>query len=337
MALLYVDSFDTYATADLGRRYSVINSPIIDSTEMRTGVGCLHFNSINDGIMIPFAPTDNKFVIGFSFKVSVIPSQNTNIFAFRGSSIDNLWIRINSDGTVALLRSTTVIGTSLVTITEDTWYHFELLGELANSTTIECVLKINGTVVITIPTGTDTYYQDCITAKIQKTTSSVGSLYFDSLYLMDQSGPKNNDFLGDCVVEAVHPDGNGYNSDFDGSDADKVDNYLLVDEADPDDDTTYIEDDTIGGIDSFTYTAMSGSPATIHGVAVNTMAKKTTENARTIKQVARPASTNYTGDEHTLSESYLTYQDIWEDNPEDDAAWEEADVNGSEFGVKVES
>jgi len=245
---------------------------------------------------------------------------------------------MNADGTISLLRSTSILGTSVAPLLADTWYHIELVGEVSNSTTIECILKVNGVTVITLTTGTDTHTANGIT-KIQlgKFGVPAATYYFDSFYLMDQSGAKNNTFIGDCVVAAIHPDGAGYLSDFDGSDGNKVDNHLLVDEADPDDDTTYVEDDTVGGIDSFTYAAMSETPAEIFGVAVTTMARKTTANARTIKQIARPVSTNYTGDEHILAESYACFQDIWEDNPADAADWEEADVNGAEFGVKVEA
>jgi hypothetical protein len=337
--LLLIDSFDTYVTADLSRRYAVSGSPTIDAVEMRTGVGCLLANSYLHGITIAQSFTDDKFVIGFSFKTSdATPGKVMPLMRAMGGATVNLSIALNMDGTLTLLRSLAVLGTSTETLIDDTWHHIELIGEVSNSTTIECILKLDGMTVITVPTTADTLTGGGLTG-LQLGSYNTGgpNFYFDSLYVMDTTGSKNNTFLGDCVVEAILPDGNGYNSDFDGSDADKVDNYLLIDEADPDDDSTYIEDEDVGGIDAFTYSAMAESPATIHGVAVTAMAKKTTANLRTIKQIARPASTNYEGSEHTLSGGYVSYQHIWEDNPEDAAAWEEADVNGSEFGVKVES
>jgi len=336
MTLRLVDSFDTYATADISRRYTVSATPAIDAVEMRTGVGCLKCDSYTDCIITAITCTDDKFVVGFAFKTSALVAGD--IFRTMGSATINLTLHLNDDGTFSLKRSTVIIDTSVTALLVDTWYHIELVAQVSNSTTIECILKVDGTTILTLPTSTDTMIAGGLTGiRLGKFGIPSMTCYFDSYYFMDQDGSTNNTFLGDCVVEAILPDGNGYNSDFDGSDGNQVDNYLLVDEADPDDDTTYVEDDTVGGIDSFTYAAMSETPATIFGVAVTTMAKKTTANARTIKQIARPVSTNYTGDEHTLSESYACFQDIWEDNPADAAAWEEADVNGAEFGVKVEA
>jgi len=303
---------------------------------MRTGVGCLAGNSYLDFISTPLVCVDDKFVVGFAFKFSTAIAGV--MFRTMGTATINLTIALNADGTLSLYRSTVLLDTSVTVLSTDTWYHIELVAQVSNSTTIECILKVDGTTVITLPTSTDTMIAGGITSvQLGKLGIPASTFYFDSYYLMDQEGSTNNTFLGDCVVEAILPDGNGYNSDFDGSDGNQVDNYLLVDEADPDDDSTYVEDDTVGGIDAFTYDALSETPATIFGVAVTIMAKKTTANARTIKQIARPVSTNYLGDEHTLSESYACYQDIWEDNPADAAAWEEADVNGAEFGVKVEA
>ena len=61
---------------------------------------------------------------------------------------------------------------------------------------------------------------------------------FDDIYVLDDAGSDNTDFLGDCRVETIFPDADGNENDFTASPA--VSNYLNVDDGgSPDDDTTY--------------------------------------------------------------------------------------------------
>jgi len=342
MTLLYCDGFDSYATAELNRRYALNASPVIDASVKRNGIGALALNSFTESILWSYggAITSNKCVVGFAFRCSALPSAASTILqvAVPGGNYQ-VKIQLLPAGNIRFVTAA-VVEDSTAQLVIDTWYHIELEFECANSTASECYVAIDGVVDITVATTSDTQSQAGATiGDISLESNSIGAAtyYFDDFYVCDQEGSKNNSLLGDSIVETVLPDGNGYNSDFDGSDGNQVDNFELVDEATPDDDTTYVEDDTVDGIDTFTFAAMSGSPITIHGVAVNMQAKKTTENAKQVRNLARPDSTDYEGVAHTLSTAYQNYQDVWEDNPEDDQAWEVADVDGSEFGVTVEA
>ncbi len=340
MTLRMIDGFDGYATADLAGRHYYPNSPEIQSVVARnsgqsvkcgTGVEYIRFSD-----SAPF--TSSTGVIGFAFQKNGIGGGAICEINNSGGSIQASLYYTGS--TLQIRRGTTVLATGAASFVSDVWYYIEWKFEIANSTVGENILNVDGGAYITLAAGADT--QNTGSAEVQTFdlghhALSAGYVYIDDVYVLDLEGSVNNDFLGDVIVETILPDAAGYQSDWDGSDGNKVNNNELVDEATPDGDTTYVEDDTVGGIDSYTYAALSQTPATIHAVAVNTVAKKTTANVRTIKQIARPVSTNYTGAEHTLSVSYANYQDIWETNPADAAAWEEADVNGSEFGVKVES
>ena len=64
---------------------------------------------------------------------------------------------------------------------------------------------------------------------------------------------------------------------------------------------------------------------------------KMDSGTRAIASVARPASTNHvTAVDHYLTQTaYPYWLTLWELNPEDSAAWEVADVDGAEFGVKI--
>jgi len=339
MALRWIDSFDTYVTADISRRY-VESDCAISAADPKNGIGCIYCAGYGDKFTVDTTFTDGKFVLGFHMKLVQYPFTSDSLIGFYSTATINAYMKVTANGTIQFTNAggTALCESSAGAIDEDVWHHIEIKGEIADATSIDCIIKVDGTVVATAASPVDSLASGTFNrVTIGHIGSNVYGVYFDNLYICDMSGAQCNDFLGECIVEAIMPDGAGYNSDFDGSDGNKVDNHLLVDEVDPDDDTTYVEDSDVGGIDAFTYGALSQTPAAIYGVAVNTMVRKTTENARTMKQIARPVSTNYEGSEHTLTTTYTTFQDIWELNPADAAAWEEADVNGSEFGVKVEA
>ena len=57
---------------------------------------------------------------------------------------------------------------------------------------------------------------------------------------------------------------------------------------------------------------------------------------RKITPLTRISSTDYLGSESDQQiTEYKVVTSVWDTNPDDSSAWEEADVNGAEFGVKV--
>ena len=136
-------------------------------------------------------------------------------------------------------------------------------------------------------------------------------------------------------VEALAPDGNGNTNDFVGSDLDSTDNYLHVNEAVVDGDTSYVESKTVGDIDLYTYENLSGTPTSIVGLAVRPIAKKLIGGNRLGKVITRIDGTNYDGDTIYVGIDYRAKVSVFELNPDDAAAWEAADVNGAEFGLEV--
>jgi len=343
MALVRIEGFNAVETADIALVGTITTgTPTIDNVNQRNGDGCLSLNGYNEAFAIACTFTDEKFVVGFAINFVNLPTLSFTSFLQFRSGFDELTIGVTSTGQIQVKRATSVLGTSdPVIVADDTWYYFEMKGEISDSTTIETVCIVDGGVVLTLPTTTDTSNGTPGTIDIELIHGAIAAqvVLIDDLYICDHEGSECNDLLGDCVVETIYPDGNGYNSDFVGSDVDSTDNYLHVDESDtPDGDTSYIESSTPTDIDAFTYAAMAGSDiGTIHAVQANTIAKKDDANPRTIKQLARLSSTNYEGSEEALSTAYARYGEIWELNPDDSAAWEEADVNAAEFGIKVEA
>lgn len=158
--------------------------------------------------------------------------------------------------------------------------------------------------------------------------------YSDDLYICDTTGSKNNNFLGDVRADPLYVSGAGSHTDFTPSAGSNYEN--TDDDPYPDDDSTYNTGDAIAEQDSY---AMDDLPApssvTIHGVKSQVTMRKTDAGARGAKLLTRSGGSDYLSDELLLSESYLTKAKIYEDNPNDAAAWEDADVNGMEVGMEI--
>jgi hypothetical protein len=160
----------------------------------------------------------------------------------------------------------------------------------------------------------------------------------DDVVVADGSGSQNNDFLGQCRVVTILPVTDaveaGANASFTCSGG--SDHGALVDEADSDGDTTYVYSSTVGHIDSWNFGAL-GYTGTIKGVQLDVAAKKTESGTRAIQLLTRPDATNRidTTDRYLGQTDYDRHLKVWELNPEDSEAWEVADVDGAEFGVKV--
>lgn len=204
-------------------------------------------------------------------------------------------------------------------------------------------VRINGDTVVSL-TGQDTERSSNAFASGvylgNITLNTTHNNNHDDFYVCDTTdsgipGRPNDDFLGDIHIETCYANGNGNSSQFDGSDGNQIDNYLLVDETSPDSDTTYVESPDIGDKDTYAFSNLIASTGTIYGVQLNPFAKKTASGTRSIKTVARESGgTEEDGPEQFLGTSYVYYSDIRDGDP-DGVAWTIASVNAAEFGQKV--
>jgi hypothetical protein len=241
------------------------------------------------------------------------------------------------DGTISVLRGgSTVLSTSASPIT------FASFGYLEWKFTIDDAsgsyeVRYNGA-MITNGSGADTRNGANATAnqfQLRAAATPGGNFDFEDLYILDSTGSTNNNFLGDVRVDTYLPNGNGNSSQLVGSDADSTDNYALVDETLQNGDTDYVQSATVNNKDTYAFTDMSHTPASIFGVQINMIAKKDDSGTRSICSVTRSGGSDTDGATQALSTSYLCYREIRETDPNTAAAWTRANLNSAEFGVKV--
>lgn len=344
MALIFADSFDHYATADILAKWtSISNAPTI-SAPGRFGSSLTASGS--QRYVQKTIPALGTYIFGFAFLFGAQPNSDMTFFATLEGATVHVDLRLTASSTVRITRNGTTLATGTTVLSAATFYYIEVK-VIVSDTVGLAEVRINGVLDASYygagsagaPTGDTrngaTGVIDGFRVGIVTGGVGEGTCRHDDLYVVDTTGSApNNTYLGDVRVEALFPNGNGNSSQFVGSDADSTDNYLLVDETTQDGDTTYVESSTVGNKDTYTYTDLTPGTGTVFGVQSLLYARKTDAGTRTIKSVARTSATETDSADKTLSTTYLYYPDVRETKP-GGGAWTVTDVNASEFGPKV--
>ena len=333
MALRFCDSFKHYAAADILAKWTTSATALIASTSGRWGTACL--NLADDGRYVTKSlDAQATWIVGFGFRFTETGDIATPLIQFLDGAI--VHVRLMFDESLGIFffhRGTTEIGVRTTTsLAANVWHYIEAKVTIGDAPDGVASLKINGVDVLT-QTGLDTRNAGNATANIIKINGiNNQNTYFDDLYICDGSGAVNNDYLGDIKVECLLPTADGATADWTAlSGAD----YTNVDEALQDGDTTYISSSTANQVDTFAMGNLATSAGTIKGVQYLLMARKDDAGSRSVAPVARPVSTDRVGTTASLADTYAYVREIAELNPEDSAAWEIADINGMEYGVKL--
>ncbi len=341
MAIFLLESFE--GIEDPEDKYTIETPALvtIDSSLSRSGSQCLK-TSYRYWFQMNFSSLDTG-IIGFAYRFTGVSttSLTAELILFYSPAGKQIALHVDLVGRMSLVQGTTVLAYAKKAIIQDRWHYIEVKWNCVNSIGADTfIVRLDGEEMINLPATTDCQYQassGVTRIYIQGVNHAIFN-WFDDLYLLDLTGAApNNDFLGDIQITALNPNGNGATNDFTGSDADSTDNYLHVDEAVPDWDTSYVESSTVSHVDLYTYEDLSGTP-TIYAVQAVAVVKKDDASAKTSKLLTRVNGTNYEGSAFAPTNgAYGYFTEIWALNPDDSATWVKADVDGAEFGIKVES
>lgn len=340
MALLFCDGFDHYVTADILKKWNAYpnNACTVLTTSGRRGGGCLSINSTSDVIKV--IPASGTLIIGQAIW-SPLGTNNFQVVSFFDGTATNPQLTVSCDtsGRLVVYRgaagSGTLLATSLSVIAASSWAYVEVKVVFGNTGSYE--VRVNGTAVLSA-TGVDT------TMTANNTASGIGfgyafgngSLwsalnYKDDLYVCDGTGSVNNDFLGDCRVDALYPNADGTYAAFTCSTG--TSHFALVDEATPNT-TDYVSAGVVGNKDSYAFTDLA-TAATVFGVQVCNAALKDDVGSRSVANLVRSGTTDAISTGVPLSTSLLYYCSIHELDPATGAAWTQAGVNAAQFGTVV--
>jgi hypothetical protein len=341
MTMLFCDSFDHYASADIFSKWSSSNflgAWSIAAAAARSGAGGLR-NSNQQHIIGKTFSARATYIVGMAVRFAALPNNNLyRVIALTDAGTLQCDVRISTVGILSVTRNGTVLGTGTAVLQPNVWYYIEFKCTISDAAGV-AVVRVNGVTDINLSSVDTKNTANATADQVQLGgggPSVNANVDWDDLYINDNAGSTNNDFLGDVRVEAIFPSGNGNSSVLVGSDGNSTDNYLLVDEAAPNGDTDYVESSTVGDKDTYAYGNMATTAGTVFAVQTVPYARKTDAGVRSIVSVARLSATETDGPAQTLSTTYQYLPDIRETKP-GGGAWTITDVNNVELGTKVAS
>jgi hypothetical protein len=237
-----------------------------------------------------------------------------------------------------LVSGSTVVGTAAVSMELSTWYCVEVHLKI-DGVAGKLELKVDGNTVIsyTGDTTVGALYAtfDNLYWKYGGTNSYY--LFFDDIALNNIAGGADDSWCGGGRILKITPNGNGSVNDWDGSDGNKVDNYLLVDEYPYAADYVTTDGTVPGTQDMYAMSNQSFTGKTIKRIWAEARGKKTSADAASLLIGFNTGASENVDDAGTLYETYSSRL-IGADytvNPDDAAAWEEADIDALEFIAEV--
>ena len=341
MSLLFIDGFGHYATDDLSKKwngcylgwsYYIIQS----SSPRRVGTKYMRVHGgATYHIYKNFETAQDTLIIGFAIKIDIGVGSHAG-WRLRHGSGDQCTVKVELDGSVTVRRgssSGTILGQSAANvIVNDVWQYVEFKIKVHNSAgTYE--VRVNGVSVVS-GSGANTQHQATSDVSQFRIYGQGNYSYFTDLYIADIAGSKNNDFLGDCIIDVIMPSGAGNYAQWDVLVGPA--NYQDVDDpGDIDDDTTYVSTGVGAEKDSYAFGNLTATGRPILAVQSCLCARKDDGGNRRIKHLARISAADYLSAKQAIGDSYKVERKIWENSPATASAWTESEVNGAEFGVQL--
>ncbi len=338
MALRFADSFDHYTS--LAQIYSTAGSGSIAASALRTGIAGHNISGSNHAGSRITLDAQGTWVLGVAYQTTALGGASMVILETFDAGTAQGCVTLNQgDGTLSIRRggkSGTVVATSTLAIAPNVFYYIEFKHIIADAGgTLE--VRVDGAVWATF-TG-DTQQTGNATANMVAhgheggVDTPAGVERYDDFYVLDGTGGSNDDYLGDHRVDAIFPDGVGNHTEF-ATLVGAASHWEAVDEADPDGDTSYVEENVVDDRDTFTFGAHPLANGTIAGIQVLMRARKDSAGDAKIARLYRRGSDDQ-GSDVALQTSYAYHREIMETDPIAVGAWTITNINAAEFGVRV--
>lgn len=285
----------------------------------------------SSGQALKLISPSTQVIVGFAIKISLPSVRNlVRIYADNGTRL-HLTLSWNTDGSLSVARSGggTLASTPAGSIPYDTWGHVEFRAILADGTSGEVEVRINGISVINFTGDTRNAGTSANIDGIMIGDSS--NMWYDDLYICDSTGPAPyNTFLGDIRINTITPTGAGSTTQFtpySGA------NYENVDEL-PYSASDYVTSSLSGSRDTYAMGDITGD-YTILGVQNNVIARKSDAGGTGIRSAIVSGGNTYYGSGQTLTINDTTTSDIRTVDPATGIGWTMSGVNNLESGMEI--
>jgi hypothetical protein len=349
MSLLFVDGFDHYATADIDKKYNSFERGTGAVLQINTGEGrrstrtlVARAGSAAAGHARVYKNIDNSetVVIGFAFSVNAAPTANSTIVGFLDGGTVQAGISLRTNLELALFGNGVVLpGTFSQPIPLNTFVYVEAKIKITDAVVVgDCILRINGVEVGNATSGstksTANSYVNVVRVGVAGGVFSHTCRY-DDLYICNATGSINNNFLGDCRVDAIRPTADGFYADSTPSSG--SDRFAMVNDTTPNT-TDYVITDALGEKDSYEFQNLTPiSSRVVYGAQVLAAVAKGDSGTRQMAVLARSGSTDVLGPNFapSVANDYVYARHVVEQDPNTSGLWTQTSINNAEFGFEV--
>lgn len=279
----------------------------------------------------------NKIIVGYGW-YSTFDQGPISFYGDSGATQHITVVRNGGTGFMEIRRGSsggTLLATGTTQILNSVWNYFEISVTISD-TIGEVHVRLNGKTTDEVSYTGDT--------KNGGTANTIDKIVFSyangstnrnaDIYILNDTGTTNNNFLGDVVVRTLGPIGNGNSSQLLGSDADSINNYQLVDER-PFSSVDYVGSATTGQKDTYAIADLPAGVTTVYGMQINGSMAKSDATLAQARYVVRSGGTDYGGITRALSTSFIGYYELYETDPATGVAWTPTGVNNMETGVEI--
>lgn len=296
----------------------------------------------NNGVVKRNTDQFASWIVGVAWYFGTA-NNNENFLVFQDTVTGNpqLTFQIGANGAITALRgSSTSLGTSTNLLTFNTWNYIEVKVVIASGTSGSVEVRVNGVAWLTL-TGINTQNTaNAFSTQIWiETTAAANVSYIKDIYMMADTGTgPYTTYLGDVTVLVSFHNVAGTNQQWTpntGTQTAAVQDGITHTGTWPDDDTTYISDNTVGHISDFAHQTLSLT-GQIYEVCHVSYMRKDDAGSRGVAQVTiQSASVIETSSTISLGNTYQYYYDSMEVDPGTSLQWTVSGYNNSTFGVKT--
>jgi hypothetical protein len=322
---IFIDGYESgnHAMWDAESNANVVSSAGLDMD----GDYCLDLNFLYEYVSKDITLTDEMY-FAFLYRPTNAANSEEMLCTYNGGTSLIHIVRTSTSGVITGRSGiSTLLVTGTASLSINTTYLIEVHIKIADSGgRIE--VKVDGIQDIdftgdTKP-GADTQF-DKVRLGNGPAAAYPTYAYFDN-FIMDDAA-----WIGDTNIQAVVPTSAGNSTNWTPS---AGSNFECVDER-PASDVDYVSINANDVVDTYTMADLSGSIDNIKCVQVQSRTR--TEGAPTpanLKLVVRSGGADYVSGDKAVPASEKSLWNLWETNPADSAAWEEADVNAMQVGIK---
>lgn len=343
MALLWADGFDTYTptggnstNADmLASGYSAAwgqGSLVQNAAQARTGIGYYAANSNTQYINRVLDATVSTLIVGvgmYNESVGSTQAVSSNGVHFLANGASVFRVVATSLGSLAVYTGQsagTKLGESAPNLLNATWLYLEVKAVRDSAAgTIE--VRLQGTTVLLITglnLGTFDWQQVRVGGPVFENPRQ--TIRYDDLYICDNSGAYNNDFLGDRRCLTLFPNADTASAAWVPSTG--TSGFAMIDETPPND-ADYIQANATGDISEFQKGSITINTNDIAAVVVFARLQKTDAGTSTARIGVHSNSFVNNSAELAPGTSWGGFRYIVERDPNGGIAWTRANVDAA--------